>query len=85
MFIVFDILCSRLNISLTEYHSSDEIKKNESGFSYFIYFLLEIQDGVSTEDCKPRSTAINNRCKILVLNISNFMFPEYFESNDPCT
>jgi hypothetical protein len=31
IFIVFDILCARLNISLTEYYSSDEIEKNEMG------------------------------------------------------
>ena len=31
MFIVFDILCARLNVSLTEYYSGDEIKKNEMG------------------------------------------------------
>ena len=31
MFTNFDILCARINISLREYYSSDEIKKNEMG------------------------------------------------------
>jgi hypothetical protein len=29
MFTVFDILCVRLNISLTDYYSGDQIKKND--------------------------------------------------------